>query len=65
MKILVCIDHMAGGGAARVTSIMCNGLSSKGYDVVLAFDRQRPMLYDCGDNITIIGNHVARKGKSH
>ncbi len=65
MKILVFIDHMASGGAARVTSIMCNGLSSKGYDVVLAFDRQRPMLYGCGDNITIIDNHVARKGKSH
>ena len=38
MKVLVFIDQFERGGAARVTSIMCNGLVSKGYDVTLALN---------------------------
>ena len=65
MKILVCIDHMESGGAARVTSIMCQGLAQRGYEVMLAYNRQRNTLYDCGTDVQFIDNYVARHGKSH
>lgn len=65
MKILVCIDHMATGGAARVTSIMCQGLADRGYNVLLAYNKQRNALYDCGPDVKTIDNYVERCGKSH
>ncbi len=38
MKIFVTIYQMQEGGAARVTSVMINGLIERGYDVVLCTD---------------------------
>ena len=65
MKLLICIDHMTTGGAARVTSILCTGLAQRGFEVVLACDQQRPIVYDCGEQVCIKDNHVTRRGKSH
>lgn len=65
MKILVCIDHIAGGGAARVTSIMCNGLAQRGYTLVLAYNKQRETRYELNGEIQRIDNSVLRRGKSH
>lgn len=37
-KILIIIDQMQIGGAARVTSILLHELIENGYEVVLALD---------------------------
>lgn len=65
MKILVCIDHMESGGAARVTSVMCNGLAQRGYTLVLAYNTQRETRYELNGQIQRIDNSVLRRGKSH
>lgn len=36
MKLLVFIDQLESGGAARVTTTMLNGLIDKGYNIILA-----------------------------
>lgn len=38
MKVLIFIDQMGSGGAARVTSSQCFALRDLGYDITLAFD---------------------------
>jgi len=38
MKVLIFIDQMGAGGAARVTSSQCFALRDLGYDITLAFD---------------------------
>ena len=65
MKILIFIDHMESGGAARVTSILCRGLAQKGHEIVLAYDSNRPMAYACGEMTRTVNTHVDRYGKSH
>lgn len=65
MKILVFIDHMKSGGAARVTSIMCNGLTHRGYEVILAYNCQKGTLYECDPTIKKFDTYVSRRGKSH
>lgn len=65
MKLLVFIDHMAFGGAARVTSIMCKELAERGYQVTLSCDCHKPILYDLGNKVQKIDNYVHRLGKSH
>ena len=65
MRILVNIDHMESGGAARVTSVLCNGLAQRGHEVLLAYNNQRPTHYPLDERIQRIDNAVARRGKSH
>lgn len=65
MKLLLFIDHMESGGAARVTSILSQGLAQKGYEVLLAFNKQRPASYNYGQDVKTIDNYVERCGKSH
>lgn len=65
MRILVNIDHMESGGAARVTSVLCNGLAARGHEVVLAYDLQRETRYPLDERIRRTDNHVPRRGKSH
>lgn len=64
MKLLVFIDHFESGGAARVTSIMCKYLAQRGYDIVVAYNRQRKVNYDYG-NILAIDTFVKREGTNH
>lgn len=65
MRILVNIDHMASGGAARVTSVLCNGLAQRGHEVVLAYNVQRGTRYILDERIQRIDNSVLRRGKNH
>ncbi len=65
MKILVNIDHMASGGAARVTSVLCNGLVQRGHEVVLAYNVQRGTRYVLDERIQRIDNSILRRGKNH
>lgn len=65
MRILVNIDHLESGGAARVTSVMCNGLAQRGHEVVLAYNAQRAARYALNERIRRIDNSVARRGKNH
>ncbi len=65
MRILVFIDHMAGGGAARVTSVMCNGLVQRGHEVILAYNGQRETRYALHEHVRRIDNTVLRRGKNH
>ena len=41
MKVLFCIPLMCGGGAERVMALLCNGLSARGHEVVLATDTKQ------------------------
>ena len=45
MKILFFIDSFDGGGAARLVSMIANGLSSRGHKVLIASDFNRPVKY--------------------
>lgn len=65
MRILVKIDHMESGGAARVTSVLCNGLARRGHEVMLAYNHQRPTHYPLDERIQGIDNFAPRHGKSH
>ena len=65
MRVLIFIDHMECGGAARVTSLMCNGLAARGYHVVLAYNCQRNTLYKCDNSVEVVDNHICRNGKNH
>lgn len=65
MRILVNIDHMESGGAARVTSVLCNGLAQRGHEVVLAYNVQRGTRYVLDERIQRIDNSVFRRGKNH
>lgn len=65
MRILVNIDHIESGGAARVTSVLCNGLVQRRHEVVLAYNNQRPTHYTLDERIQRIDNHVHRRGKSY
>jgi len=64
MKILVVIDQMGGGGAARVTSILCTGLLESGYDVELVTDNiTKPISYPIPSQISIYSQHI-KKGRT-
>lgn len=45
MKLLFCIPLMCGGGAERVMALLCNGLSARGHEVVLATDTKQESFY--------------------
>lgn len=54
IKILVCIDNMATGGAARVATMLINGLVSRGYDIYLETDLEKGFFYDgLPDSLTL------------
>lgn len=66
MKILIFIDHFESGGAARVTSILCQGLAAKGHEIVLALNNEtRKVFYPTGEGIHIVSNYVKRHGNGH
>ena len=65
MRILVFIDHMAGGGAARVTAVLCKGLAQRSHELVLAYNRQRETLYTFGKDVQEADNYVERHGTNH
>ncbi len=61
MKILVFIDHFQFGGAARVTSSMCNGLVQEGHDVSIAMDiLNYSILYPLDERIKLISSVEAK-----
>ena len=54
-KILIVIDQMAEGGAARVTSLLLSGLVGLGYDIAIALDNVNARIfYSIPDSIKII-----------
>lgn len=56
---------MESGGAARVTSVMCNELLLRDHEVVLAYNRQRNTRYTLNERIKCVDNYVRRRGKNH
>ena len=55
MKVFVCIYQMQAGGAARVTSVMLNGLAERGINVVLCTDSSYyKVFYPLSNRIKII-----------
>lgn len=60
-KVLVFIDQMSIGGAARVTSIMANELVEYGYTVTIACDNIKyPIDYTINKNVRIVSFHKKR-----
>ena len=53
MKILFHIPHIGNGGAERVTSVLINELSGRGYDVHLLIFYDHPNRYELNDNVTV------------
>lgn len=51
MKILFFIDSFDGGGAARLISMIANGLSHRGHKVFIASDFNRPVKYNLNTDI--------------
>lgn len=51
MKILFFIDSFDGGGAARLISMIANGLSNHGHKVFIASDFNRPVKYNLNTSI--------------
>ena len=57
-KVLVFIDQMTIGGAARVTSIMANELVKYGYTVTIACDNIKyPIYYTINKDVRIVSFH--------
>lgn len=54
MKLLFFISNMAGGGAERVMSVLCNELVKREYEVYLATDINTPITYDLDVKINIV-----------
>ena len=54
MKLLFCIPLMCGGGAERVMALLCNGLSARGYEVVLATDTKQESFYSLDKKIRLV-----------
>lgn len=64
-KILVIIDQMTTGGAARVTSTLLRGLVTFGYKVSIAFDNVNcKQFYDIPNDIHIIPLELKRDGRT-
>ena len=61
-KIAFVIHGLGGGGAERVTSILCNRLSSNGYDVHVICNIKSKNDYPISDGVTqhIIGNNTSK-----
>lgn len=54
MKILLAIDQMCHGGAARVTAVLCNEFVRRGYDVIIATDLHRnEEMYPIDSNVRL------------
>lgn len=51
MKLLFFIDAFESGGSARLISLIVNGLSSKGHEVIVAANFHRPISYPLNSNI--------------
>ena len=54
MKLLFCIPLMCGGGAERVMALLCNGLSARGHEVVLATDTKQESFYSLDKKIRLV-----------
>lgn len=51
MKVLLFIDCFEGGGAARLMSVITNGLVNRGHEVCIAANYNRPVLYDLSSHV--------------
>ena len=54
MKIIFVIGCLNGGGAARVLSIIANGLDLQGYDISILSKQHIEPFYELNTNVKII-----------
>ena len=60
MKILFYIPTLIGGGAERVTSILCNELSNRGHEILIATDVRRGH-YPISENVKLLPLYYSNK----
>ena len=54
MKIVLVIDQMVGGGAAKKLTLIANELSRKGHVVTVATNIYKPIVYELGKSVKLI-----------
>ena len=64
MRILVAIDQMGGGGAARVTGVMVNGLVERGHKVAMASNWSKGSHYTLPPDISRYEIRSIKTGKT-
>ena len=60
MKIMIIAGNMEHGGAARVAAMVANGLASKGHDVMVLANTNKPVIYPLIDSVKLY-NFVPQK----
>lgn len=60
MKIMIIAGNMEHGGAARVAAMVANGLASKGHNVMVLANTNKPVIYPLIDSVKLY-NFVPQK----